>query len=421
MKVTYIHHIPYRHLPDDFRQMEAESVVTNSYPELVDPKLAQADLRNALDEAMHAARAGFDAVAMTEHSQSSYDMQPNPDLAASALVYATEKESLEVGIYTVGRSLGKSREPLRVAEEQAWLDTLSGGRLICGFPIGLAYDANINAGIPPIETRARYDENFEFVLRAWTESKPFQFNGKFSQHAKVNIWPRPFQNPHPPVNITGTGNPATTRFALERDLGFNLVLLGAGPGAAERVFGDMWRMADQMGLDDNPYRAAYAQFICVAETDEEAERLYSRHVEYCMGSGIGYIPFSRLALPGGISPPGLRALLSNAAAAGGNQPPKYRDLVESGAVIAGSAATVRERLAEQAKNLRIGNLLAFLQVGSMPTELTRYNIDLFASEVLPHLRPLWSEYDDTNRWWPTRLGGKPVSNKQADKTGARLS
>jgi alkanesulfonate monooxygenase SsuD/methylene tetrahydromethanopterin reductase-like flavin-dependent oxidoreductase (luciferase family) len=371
---------------------------------------------------MHAARLGFDAVAMTEHAQSSYDMQPNPDLAAAVLAYETEKEGIEVAIYTVGRSLGKSREPLRIAEEQAWLDTLSGGRLICGCPVGLAYDANINAGVAPIETRARYDENFEFILRAWTERDSFPFNGKFSQHAKVNIWPRPFQNPHPPVNITGTGNPATTRFALERDLGFNLVVLGGAPGGAERIFGDLWAMADKMGLDDNPYRAAYAQFICVAETDADAERLYARHIEYCMGFGIGYIPFHRLALPGGISPAGLRALLSGGAPAGGKEhAPRYRDLVDSGAVIAGSAATVRERLATQARTMRFGNLLAFLQIGSMPSDLTRYNIDLFAAQVLPHLRPLWSDFNSKNRWWPTRLGGQPVSSKQADKTGARLS
>jgi len=116
-------------------------------------------------------------------------MNPNPDLGAAALAYATELEGIETGIYTVGRSLGKSREPLRVAEEQAWLDCLSGGRLICGFPVGLAYDANVNAGVPPIETRARYDENFEFILRAWTEREPFPFNGRFSQYPSVNIWP----------------------------------------------------------------------------------------------------------------------------------------------------------------------------------------------------------------------------------------
>jgi alkanesulfonate monooxygenase SsuD/methylene tetrahydromethanopterin reductase-like flavin-dependent oxidoreductase (luciferase family) len=395
--------------------------VTNPYFELVDPKLVHADMRSALDEAMHAARAGFDAVAMTEHSQSSYDMSPNPDLGAAALAYATEVEGLETGIYTVGRSLGKSREPLRIAEEQAWIDCLSGGRLISGFPVGLAYDANVNAGVPPIETRARYDENFELILRAWTERKPFPWNGRFSQHMHVNIWPRPMQSPHPPVNVTGTGNPNTTRFALQRDLGFNLVLFGGDPNGAQRIFDDMWRMADELGVDKNPYRATFATMVVVGETDAEAERLYAKHVEYSLANGIGHIPFHRFALPGGISPQGLRVLLSQGAAGDpGPGAPSYKQLVEAGVVIAGSPATVRERLADRARKYRIGNLLVSLHVGSMPYELTKHNIDLFAAEVLPHQRPIWSEYDSSNRWWPVRLGGQPVSSKQAESSGARL-
>jgi hypothetical protein len=63
----------------------------------------------------------------------------------------------------------------------------------------------------------------------------------------------------------------------------------------------------------------------------------------------------------------------------------------------------------------------FLQVGSMPVELTKHNIDLFATGVAPHLRPIWSEYDEDNRWWPVALGGQPVSNKQAETAGARLT
>ena len=95
-----------------------------------------------------------------------------------------------------------------------------------GIPRRVAYDANINAGIPPIETRARYDENLSFVLKAWTVREPFAWNGKYSQYMSVNVWPRPFQTPHPPVSVTGTGNPNTTRFALQRDFGFNLIVMG---------------------------------------------------------------------------------------------------------------------------------------------------------------------------------------------------
>ncbi len=423
MKLTYIQHIPYRHLPDDFQSRHTESVVTNAFHELVEPDLVHDDLRSALDESMYAARAGFDAVAMTEHGGSSYDINPNPDLGAAALAYATEVENLPVGIYTVGRSLGKSREPLRVAEEQAWLDCLSGGRLISGFPVGLAYDANVNAGVPPIETRARYDENFELVLRAWTAREPFPWNGRFSQSMAVNIWPRPMQSPHPPVSITGVGNPNTTRFALQRDLGFNLVVLGGDPKRlAAPIFDTMWSMAGEMGLDNNPYRTAMAVTVLVGDTDEQAAHLYSRHVEYSLARGIGHIPMHRLALPGGISPQGLKALLSRQApAAGHNAAPSYAEAVTAGAVVAGSPATVREILADYARSFRLGNLLVFLQVGSMPKELTMHNIDLFTAEVAPYLRPIWSEYDDDNRWWPVRLGGQPVSQMQAEMTGARLT
>ncbi len=96
MKVNYLQQITYRHLPSDFRDRHAESVVTNPYWELVDPDRMSAAFRDGLDEMMHAARAGFDGVGVTEHAQANYDVSPNPDLIASAFAYATEAERLEV-------------------------------------------------------------------------------------------------------------------------------------------------------------------------------------------------------------------------------------------------------------------------------------------------------------------------------------
>lgn len=420
MKVTYTQHIPYRHLPTDFSSRYPESVVTVPYHENVDPDLLHGDLTHALDEVMHAARAGFDAVVFTEHGQSSYDINPNPDLPAAAFAYASEVEGLDTGIYVLGRSLGKSREPLRVAEELAWIDNLSRGRLLTGFPVGQPYDASVNAGVPPMEVRSRYDENLELVLRAWTEGDVFPWNGKYSQYAHVNVWPRPYQNPHPPVSITGIGNPATSRFALERDIGFNAIVLGGRPDAARKMFDQFWSIAAELGKDDNPFRAAYTFNILVADSDAEAERLYAQHVEYSFRSGIGHIPLNRVMLPGGISPQGLRAVLSNGATSHRDGPPRYRDLVESGAIVAGSPETVLEKLLTAARDYRIGTIHTFLQLGSMPPELTKQNIDLFAEKVLPGLKGQWSEYAEENRWWPTRLGGRPASSDQADWKGARL-
>jgi alkanesulfonate monooxygenase SsuD/methylene tetrahydromethanopterin reductase-like flavin-dependent oxidoreductase (luciferase family) len=394
VKFTYLQHIPHRYLPDDLAARCPEPVADTPYFGAAGPRLVHGDIRVALDEAMHAVRAGFDAIALTEHRRSCHDTDPNPDLAAAALAYQIGAENLNTGLHVIGRSLGKTREPLRVAEELAWLDNLSDGRLMTGF-----CDANVDAGSPPIETRARYDENLSFVLRAWTARGPFAWNGKYSQYDTVNVWPRPFQLPHPPVSVTGTGNPNTTRLALQRDFGFNHVVLGGASASADRVFDDLWLMADELGVDDNPFRANVGQYVLIADTDAEAERLYTEHVSHGSTRGIGHTPMHRLVLPA-IS---------------------FGELVDSGAIVAGSVATVRDRLADRARSYRVGNMLLSLQTGSMSTDLVKHNIDLFASGVMPYLRGIWSEYEDTNHWWPARLGGRPVSAVQAQQAGARLT
>jgi alkanesulfonate monooxygenase SsuD/methylene tetrahydromethanopterin reductase-like flavin-dependent oxidoreductase (luciferase family) len=83
---------------------------------------------------------------------------------------------------------------------------------------------------------------------------------------------------------------------------------------------------------------------------------------------------------------------------------RYRDFVEKGYVIAGSPATVRDRLREEViGGHRVGNLMLLVQIGSMPHELTLKNIDLLAAEVLPALRDVWDDEGWENHWWPARL------------------
>ena len=84
---------------------------------------------------------------------------------------------------------------------------------------------------------------------------------------------------------------------------------------------------------------------------------------------------------------------------------KAKDFFERGFVVVGSPKTVREQLMDGVKRLRMGHLLALLHFGSMPTELCKRNIDLFARAVLPHLAGQWDDrYED--RWWPERLRTK---------------
>jgi len=411
VKVTYFQQVPYRQLPDDFEK-RFESVVTTPYFELTTSENVAAAFREALDELMHAARSGFDGLTVTEHGQSSYDMVPNPDLIESALAYATEIEELPTAIYPVGRSLGKSREPLRVAEELAMIDCISRGRLVSGFPVGLAYDANINNGVPPAQTRQRFDENLELVLKAWKAREVFPWNGRFAQHAAVNIWPRPVQqDPLPPVWITGIGNPRTMQMSIEREFGFNYFGWFGLKVAGRRIFDRFWEEVERAGKDANPYRLGFMQSICVADTDAKAEALYAKHAEYFFRKAVGSIPMERLALPGGIDIRGVEALMRDPGDFGIYDKLRtvtFAELMDAGALVCGSPDTVVEQVTAHAREYRIGNLHAMLQFGSMPHSLAKDNIDLFAEQVMPRLRQLWTDQGYQHHWWPLRLGGIPL-------------
>ncbi|WP_168790123.1 LLM class flavin-dependent oxidoreductase [Paraburkholderia aromaticivorans] len=407
MKITLFSQAPYRGLPDDFER-QYESVCSTPYS-LTTRDGVYSSMRDFLDVLMFAGRSGFDGLAVTEHSQSAYDMVPNPDLIASALAYMTEAEGLDVAIVPMGRSLGKAREPLRVAEEYAMIDVISGGRLVAGFPIGLSYDAAINNGVPPIEIRPRFDEGLELILRAWKQTEPFAFNGRFGQYPQVNIWPRPLQRDIP-VYITGTGNPRTMQMCLERNMAFNYLSWFGAKLTGKRIFDRFWEAADQIGVSRNPYRMGFVQTIAVAETDAQAEEDYAKHLEYSFRKGLGSIPVEKLGLPGGIDIRGVEALVKDPGDFGmvdRLRTATYRELVDAGCVIAGSPATVREQLAEYLKLYGIGNLHAMLTFGSLPRHLAMKNVQLFADEVAPYLRNIWAGSEHVHHWWPERLGGTP--------------
>ncbi len=402
MKVSLFEQVPYRYLPADFEDRYS-SVITAPYHDLVEPGKMQDSLVSAYAELMHAARVGFDGITVTEHSQTTYDISPNPNLMAAAVAYAAQAEGLDVAITVLGRSLGKTREPLKIAEEYALLDCISGGRLIAGFPVGLGYEANQNGGIPAIETRDRYREHRELILKAWTEQEPFAWNGKYEKYGQVNIWPRPIQQPHPPVWIPGTGTPGTLADILDREYAF-VYLSWAGPKLVGRqIFDRYWQMAEERGKDANPYRLAFLQVVAVSETDERAEQEYAHHLETHYRSGLGTVPASGFGLPGYIEPAGVEHLVRNPGELGlfaNMRTVTYKEIVESQLAIVGSPATVADQIEAFVREFRVGNLLVMLQNGSMPRDLTMKNISLFAEEVLPRLKPIWDDEGWTNNWWP---------------------
>jgi alkanesulfonate monooxygenase SsuD/methylene tetrahydromethanopterin reductase-like flavin-dependent oxidoreductase (luciferase family) len=165
-----------------------------------------------------------------------------------------------------------------------------------------------------------------------------------------------------------------------------------------------WDVVDKKGLERNPYRAGFLQLVAVSETDAQAEADYARHIEYFYHKCL-HVPAQWFAPPGNQDYRSLLAANRNPVRRA--EDPKtlrYKDFVDKGYVIAGSPATVKERLIEEVvKRLHVGNLMILVQIGSMPHELTLKNIDLFARDVLPHLREIWDDKGWENHWWPKSL------------------
>jgi alkanesulfonate monooxygenase SsuD/methylene tetrahydromethanopterin reductase-like flavin-dependent oxidoreductase (luciferase family) len=254
-----------------------------------------------------------------------------------------------------------------------------------------------------VETRDRYREAHDLVIKSWTSEEPFPWNGRYSQYALVNSWPRPLQKPHPPIWVPGAGTPGTMSWTLENGYAF-VYLSWFGPTlTAHRIFDRYWDIAEQLGKAPNPYRVGFVQSVVVAETDERAEQEYGRYVERAFRQGPGSVPLHYMGLPGYVEKRGVEALIRDPGdfgLAAEMKQASFAQLAETRAVIAGSPATVRDQIVEFAKEFRIGNLLVMLQMGGMPHELTLKNVHLFAEEVLPGLREVWEGDGWENEWWP---------------------
>src|SRR5437870_7786719 len=140
MKISAFHLMPHRELPDDFEKRYHSVWVTPPWWELADARRVGQYYNWTLDELLYAARAGFDGVCTNEHHQNAYGFMPSPNLIGSVLAKLTNGTT--VAIVQMGATLPTSNPPIRVAEEYAMLDCISGGRLVAGLPLGSPMDVN---------------------------------------------------------------------------------------------------------------------------------------------------------------------------------------------------------------------------------------------------------------------------------------
>jgi alkanesulfonate monooxygenase SsuD/methylene tetrahydromethanopterin reductase-like flavin-dependent oxidoreductase (luciferase family) len=153
-----------------------------------------------------------------------------------------------------------------VAEEFAMLDVISGGRLVAGMLRGTPNEY-VTYNINPAESRARFAEALELIRRAWIEPEPFGWQGRYWQFKSISIWPRPVQQPHPPIYMSGS-SPESGEFAAKNRLGLGFAVTSlALASKASRHYREQAALA---GWNPRPDDIIYRIPCYVAESDDRA-------------------------------------------------------------------------------------------------------------------------------------------------------
>ena len=222
---------------------------------------SQQTFQAALAHARLADELGFDWVTVAEHHFTPFCITPNPMVLAGALTQVVKRAKIAL----LGANI-PILNPVRVAEEFAMLDVLSGGRLVAGMLRGTPNEY-VTYNINPAESRGRFEEALQLIRKAWTEPEPFGWQGRYFQFKTISIWPRPVQQPHPPIYMSGS-SPESGEFAARHrvGLGFAVTSLGLASKAARHYR----ECAAAVGWTPRPQDVIYRIPCYVADSDAQA-------------------------------------------------------------------------------------------------------------------------------------------------------
>jgi alkanesulfonate monooxygenase SsuD/methylene tetrahydromethanopterin reductase-like flavin-dependent oxidoreductase (luciferase family) len=381
--------VPYPFVPQHV--LDAADSVRASLPNrYCDPAVAADLFHEVIDEFLLCDALGLNVLAIEHHAGI------NSLLAAHPLLLGIlAGQTRQVRILSLGTLISLRPDPVRVAEEYATADVISRGRLEIGFvKSGGSEMASSNAN--PVTNVARYWEAIDLITKALTHHDgPFSWQGKHFTHRHVNIWPRPWQQPHPRM-WAATGDPETAAEVGRRGLVHVLIL--RGPDGTRRAYAAHRRARAEAGLPpvttDN---FAYAAFVYVGDTDEEGLRVGSKLLWFLHTSLKSAPQYSRF-LPGNVPPrfaPQVYRRTPGAAGAtlSANQNAQRLSSISAeqamaeGILFAGNPDSVyRQIMAFYDQVGGFGHLCLVGRSGFMTHAESEKGIRLFAEHVLPRLR-----------------------------------
>jgi alkanesulfonate monooxygenase SsuD/methylene tetrahydromethanopterin reductase-like flavin-dependent oxidoreductase (luciferase family) len=228
------------------------------------PEVAVRTYAEHLDAWEELDRLGYDGVGFNEHHCSPYGLMNSPNLLAAAAAQRTKK--LKLLIYG---NLLPLHEPLRLAEELAMLDCMSGGRLISGFARGIPREYQVH-NVPLSQSRARFEEAFDIITGAWRD-EVFSYEGRFWSYKDVALWPRPVQEPRPPIWMPIVGSKESIEFAARHNLPITPGL-GRSLGLRDDIIRYYTRCLQAAGHRITPGHLSLGISAYVADTKAQAVR-----------------------------------------------------------------------------------------------------------------------------------------------------
>jgi len=381
MQFFFFHLMPYADL--DLEAAAAHRSAWTVLPNALYDPVKGADLYNRyLDELEYADALGFDGICVNEHHQTAYGLMPAPNVLAGALSRRTSKAKIAV----LGRALPLLNNPLTVAEEYAILDNITRGRLIAGFVRGIGAEYHASS-VDPTESRDRFNEAHDMIVRAWTEPGPFAFAGKYYKLPYVNPWPRPYQKPHPPIWIPTQGSPETMVWAAAPERRYPICITFSPGSVVKQNLAIYRENAARSGYTATPGQLGWAMPIYVAATDEIARREAKPHLEVLFNNLLR-MPPEMLLPPGHTTAAGYKKFIEQrrGVTTGVVTRLTLETMLERDIAIVGSPATVRDKLAAYEAETSFGNCLALMQFGTLPADQTRASMALFAEKVMPSFR-----------------------------------
>ena len=343
-----------------------------SLPE--NPAQGAGSYRTILDQARYAEELGFEAVWLAEHHFQSFGgMFASPPMIGAAIAERTA--TIRIGTAV---TLLPYHNPIRIAEDYATLDLLSNGRLEFGVGHGFVKWEALNFDVPLEESRERFRENLEVVLKAWTQPS-MNHTGRFYRYSDLAVLPRPLQQPHPAVWMAATT--AVESFEFSGHHGYHMMLIPFLHDVEDlRLKVEAYLDARQAaGHDPLTARILAAYHLYVGEDATEARSSGSAGIMEYIAAATNASKLTQNVE----EPESFRGHLAHRAAL---QTLGFDDLLERNRVVVGSAAQVRDQLSYLRERLRLTDVAGLFALGGLTDHQVRASMRRVVEDVAPYVK-----------------------------------